>query len=202
MSGPSSDFLRDLFEFGVDARARRVFLQTWLGAADDRDRYSEAQTVIRGLLFLDRTSGPIELWINSEGGDTHDALAIYDVMHLCSNPVHTIGHGRIMSAAGLLLAGGTGTRYVTENAVFMYHEGDGELTSASIELQRIQLAERERAEEQWARLMGRHTRPKKSGKFWRELVKAKPEEYLDARGMVTHGVADEIWVRDEKRRVR
>jgi ATP-dependent Clp protease protease subunit len=188
-----SDYLRDVFEYGIDARSRRVFLQTHLGPASEDDPTNIVEYVTRGLLVLDRTPGPIELWVHSPGGEVSDALAIYDVVQTLSNPVHTVGHGDISSAAVLLLAGGTGTRYVMANAYLMAHEGEADLASGPIALQEIQLAQRKKIEKRWAELMGRCTRPKRTARWWAALADRKPELYLDAAGMISHGVADEVW---------
>lgn len=189
----SSDYLRDLFEYGVDPRMRRVYLQSFLGEVADDDPLNAATFVIRGLHLLDRGTNPIQFWINSEGGEISDALAIYDVIQTLQNPVVTVGHGQISSAATLLLACGTGTRYVMPNAYFMNHEGEADLVKGSIALQEIQLTHRQRIEETWAKLLGKHTRPKRTARWWANVTKTKPELYLDAAGMIAHGVADEVW---------
>ena len=188
-----SDHLRDVFEYGVDPRMRRVYLQSWLGAVADDDPENAAIYVVRGLHLLDRGTGAIQLWINSEGGEISDALAIYDVIQTLQNPVDTVGHGQISSAATLLLACGTGTRYVMPNAYFMTHEGDGGVADGPVALQEIQIEHRKRVDARWAELMGKHTRPKRRARWWADSLKKKPELYLDAAGMISHGVADEVW---------
>lgn len=189
----TTDYLRDVFEYGIDQRERRVFLQTFLGQVSEEEPFNAVEYVTRGLLLLDRAAGPIELWVNSEGGVVEDALAIYDVIQGLSNEVRTVGHGQIMSAAVLLLACGTGKRWVTENSVFMNHEGTTDLPDSPRALQKIEIAHSDWLDEQWARLMGRHTRPKRAWKWWLNVTKTNPALYLDAQRMITHGVADAIW---------
>lgn len=63
----------------------------------------------------------ITLYINSEGGSMYAMFAMHDVMRMIPNPIHTIGIGRVMSAAVLLLAAGD-RRSIMPNTYVMMHE--------------------------------------------------------------------------------
>lgn len=191
-----SDYYRDLFEYGLDPRTRRVFLQTEVTGSDDGGGLTTSERVIRALLSLDRVTSPIQLWINTPGGSVYDALAIHDVIRSMDSPVITVGHGQICSAGTLLLACGTGTRYVTEHALFMHHEGGAPIPKEPFALQKTLVALRDKELNQWCALLGSYsapTSPRRTAKWWRETMKTKPEFYLDSRGMISHGVADAIW---------
>jgi len=56
------------------------------------------------------------------------------VLRSLSCPVITVGHGFVASAATLILAAGTGKRYVTPCCTFMHHEGEGELVGGLVHL--------------------------------------------------------------------
>lgn len=64
---------------------------------------------------------PITVLINSPGGALYDAIAIYEVMHLCTCPIRVIVVGYCASAALLILVGGD-ERLATENSTFFIHQ--------------------------------------------------------------------------------
>lgn len=76
--------------------------------------------------FLNKTNGkvePINLIINSPGGDLTAAWQICDVMDFISTPIHTVGLGQICSAALIILMNGTqGNRRITDRTAIMSHE--------------------------------------------------------------------------------
>lgn len=187
------DLTRDLMEFGLDMRARRVFLQTFIGEDEEGfARYNAAEEVTRALLFLDRTTGPIELWINSPGGDVDDALAIHDVILALNSEVHTVGHGQVSSAATLLLACGTGVRYATPTCTFMHHASQGG-SYGTAELNEIRAIEHKRIDDLWAKLLARYT--KHTAAWWKNKTREIPELYMTSTQMKVHGIIDELWVK-------
>jgi ATP-dependent Clp protease protease subunit len=71
----------------------------------------------------DKVEGPINLYINSEGGQVCDAYALIDVMRSSRKPVATIGLGVICSAAFMILAAGAkGHRKLGKNTSVMMHQ--------------------------------------------------------------------------------
>jgi len=71
----------------------------------------------------DKVEGPINLYINSEGGQVCDAYALIDVMRSSRKPVATIGMGVICSAAFMILAAGAkGYRKLGKNTSVMMHQ--------------------------------------------------------------------------------
>ena len=84
-----------------------------------------AQTLINQLHQLETQDAekPIELLINSPGGDLHAACAIVDVIASVSPPVHTTALGQCLSAATLILAAGEpGHRVVHPSTRLMIHQ--------------------------------------------------------------------------------
>lgn len=182
-----------LFEFGMDVHKRRVFLSGALESGGE-DHLIPGKTapeqVARALLFLDKTPGDIELWINSPGGLVTEMFALHDLIRTLDNNVTTVGYGQVASAAGLLLAAGH-ERYATPNCWFMSHMGEGYLVG-DLFTQREQLKVEEKIFDQWTALLSKYT--KHSKKWWKEVhVGEQRELWLDARGMVKHGIVDEIW---------
>ena len=65
----------------------------------------------------------INLNIASYGGDVYAMLGLVDYIRSLDVKVNTHCIGTCMSAASVLLAGGTGTRTMSKNSTVMVHEG-------------------------------------------------------------------------------
>jgi len=188
-----ADLLSAIFDYGIDLSRRRVFLQCGIEEHQDPGK-NIAELVTRGLLFLDKTEGDIELWISTPVGDVDGMFMIYDVIQTCENRVSTIGLGCVASAGALILAGGSkGLRYATPNSILMVHGFQDGVDEGGSRQQRVQLEQKEQSEERWSVLMGRASGRKRSAKFWLQKIREEPEYWLDARKMVHHGVVDEVW---------
>ena len=87
-----------------------------------------ANLVVAQLLHLESADpdSPIHLYINSPGGVAYSGLAIYDTMQHVRCEVHTTCAGIAMSAAALVLAGGTaGKRTSLPNGRILIHQPTG-----------------------------------------------------------------------------
>src|SRR5215469_13281245 len=85
-----------------------------------------ANLIISQMLFLEAQDNKkdISLYINSPGGVAYAGMAIYDVMQHVEPDVSTICVGMGMSAAAMILCGGTpGKRFALPNARIMIHQG-------------------------------------------------------------------------------
>lgn len=111
-----------------------------------------AEQVCQRLLTIEminksnETSEPVNLIINSPGGDLNSAWQICDVMDFIQTPIHTVGMGQICSA-GLIIAmnGEFGYRKVTDRTSIMSHTYSwgslgphGQLMAATEEMKYIQ----------------------------------------------------------------
>ena len=99
---------------------RIVFLGT---AIDD----TVANLVTAQLLHLESEDDkPINLYINSPGGEMTGLFAIYDTMQFIGAEVSTICIGQAASAAAVLLAAGApGKRFALPNARVLIHQPHG-----------------------------------------------------------------------------
>ena len=78
--------------------------------------------LISQLLELNaRSSDPIKLYINTNGGSLVDAFAIFDTIKALKAPVHTVVKGLCASGGLILLLAGA-KRYATKNSLFFYHQ--------------------------------------------------------------------------------
>jgi ATP-dependent Clp protease, protease subunit len=112
-------------------RERIVFL----GSALDE---SVANLVIAQLLHLEGedVDRPINLYINSPGGDMTALFAVYDAMQFLGPPVHTVCVGQACSAAAVLLAAGAeGHRSALPNARILIHQPHGGAQGQSVDME-------------------------------------------------------------------
>ena len=85
-----------------------------------------ANLIVAEILYLaaDEPDKDIALYINSPGGLSYAGMAIYDVMQHVQCDVSTICVGMGMSAAAMILCGGSpGKRFALPNAKIMIHQG-------------------------------------------------------------------------------
>lgn len=177
-----SDLVEAVMEHGLDFRSRRVWLH---GKVENEN----AQSVVRGLQFLDRTNGPIELWICSEGGDVGEMFGIYDIIRSCTNKITTIGYGEIASAACMILVAGD-KRACTPNTWFMSHQDHWTMTGDT-DQHRVTVRASDLQARRWNQIMAQRT--KHTTEWWAKQTKTKRELWFNAEQMLKHGVVDEIW---------
>jgi len=112
-------------------RERIVFLGT---ALDE----SVANLLIAQLLHLagEDMDRPVNLYINSPGGDMTALFAVYDAMQFLGPPVHTVCVGQACSAAAVLLAAGAeGHRSALPNARVLIHQPHGGAQGQSTDME-------------------------------------------------------------------
>lgn len=87
-----------------------------------------ANLIVAQLLFLDREDPerPIQMYIQSPGGEVYSGLAIYDAMQQVQAPVSTTAIGMTASFGTVVLAAGaSGMRYALPNATIHMHQPHG-----------------------------------------------------------------------------
>lgn len=112
-------------------RERIVFLNGEL-------REDSANLIIAQLLHLEGEDmdRPINLYLNSPGGEMTAFFAVYDAMQFLGPAVHTVCVGQAASAAAVLLAAGAqGHRYVLPNARVLLHQPHGGAQGQSTDLE-------------------------------------------------------------------
>ena len=118
-----------------------------------------ANLLIAEILYLDAEDpgADIHLYINSPGGLSYAGMAIYDVMQHVNCDVSTICVGMGMSAAAMILAGGSpGKRLALPNSKIMIHQGSAGTRGAPRDME-IQLREVLATTHRMAEILAHHS---------------------------------------------
>jgi len=158
-----------------------------------------ANTVVAQLLVLNKedAEAPIQMYVNSPGGQVYAGLAIYDTMQMITNPISTVAVGVTASFGTVLLtAGTTGQRYALPHATIHLHQPLGGAQGQATDIQ-IQAKEILRLKVRLNEILAHHT-----GKSVEEIEKDTDRDYwMDAAGAKEYGLVDEILEIPEKAEV-
>ena len=149
-----------------------------------------ANVVVAQLLFLkmEDPKKPINLYINSPGGQIQAGLAILDTMQFLGCEINTYCIGQAVSMAALLLAAGTkGKRFVLPHSRIMLHQPFGGVggTSEDIALQAKEILELKKIT---SSLMARFT-----GKTVEKVTEDSERDfYMDPESALAYGIVDQI----------
>ena len=130
---------------------------------------------------------PVNLMINSPGGDVHEMLGIIDYIESLDVKVNTICRGRAFSAAAIILTCGTGTRMMSKRSTVMFHQSSsflgGKMSDITAYLDNVKNLEKTI----YTMLADR---TKKDANWWKDNMKS--DLYLSAEELVEIGVIDQI----------
>jgi ATP-dependent Clp protease protease subunit len=164
-------------------RERIIFLGTPI---DDQ----VANVVVAQLLFLNHedTDKEIQMYINSPGGQVYAGFAIYDTMHMISNPISTVAVGVTASFGTVLLTAGTkGRRFALPHATIHMHQplGGAQGQATDIEIAARQILKQKASLND---ILARHT-----GQPLEVIERDTDRDfYLDAKGAVEYGLVDQM----------
>lgn len=169
--------------FSLLLRERIVFLGQ---EVDDQ----VANLIITQMLYLEAQDPEkdIALYINSPGGMAYAGMAIYDVIQHVRPDVATICVGMGMSAAAMVLAGGTpGKRLALPNARIMIHQGSAGARGAPSDME-IQLREVLAITRRMAEIVAHH-----SGKPVEQVTRDIDRDYfMTPEEAKAYGLIDDI----------
>tara|TARA_Y100000114_G_C11749468_1_gene323451 strand:- start:1246 stop:1857 length:612 start_codon:yes stop_codon:yes gene_type:complete len=130
---------------------------------------------------------PINLIINSEGGDIYDMLGIIDYIDSLSVKVNTICRGKALSAAAIILACGTGSRMMSKRSTVMFHQSSsflsGKMSDITAYLDNIKVLENTVYD-----LLSSKT--KQDANWWKSQMKT--DLFLSPEKLVEYSVIDQI----------
>ena len=149
-----------------------------------------ASRVIASMLYLDKQNKnkEISVYINSPGGETEAALAIYDMFQFVSSPIKTICVGRACSAAAdLLAAGSPGKRFASPNSEIMIHSVQAELSGSNKEIQ-DEAEMLKKFHKRSIQILSSHT-----GQTFERVAKdCEQDKYMTADEALEYGIIDKI----------
>lgn len=135
----------------------------------------------------ENSQDPINLMINSNGGDVYEALGMIDYIESLSVPVNIIARGRAMSAAAMILACGTGKRVASKLTTIMLHEASAEIFGKSADI-KANADHIDGLENDFYTMMAAKTT--QTEEFWRTAC--RKDFYISAARAKELGVIDEI----------
>ena len=117
---PSKDLFAEItYQFDIEDSV--VYLIGEIDGFTLLDMMTRIRTILRSRTEQDSIE-PINMVINSEGGCVYEMLAIVDYIKSLPVPVNTICRGKAFSAAAVILANGTGSRYASKHSTIMFHQ--------------------------------------------------------------------------------
>jgi ATP-dependent Clp protease protease subunit len=135
----------------------------------------------------DDKQAPVNLMINSPGGDVHEMLGIIDYIESLEVPVNTICRGRAFSAAAIILACGTGSRMMSKRSTVMFHQSSsflgGKMSDISAYLDNVKNIEKTIYD-----ILADKTN--KDQTWWKDNMKS--DLYLTAEQLKEYNVIDTI----------
>jgi ATP-dependent Clp protease protease subunit len=184
---PRGEIVSDVFSMLL--RNRIIFL----GVPID---HHVANVIVAQLLHLSNEDGdaPIQMYINSPGGQVYAGLAIYDTMQMITNPVSTVAVGATASFGTMLLTAGTkGQRYALPHATIHMHQplGGAQGQASDIEIQAREIL---RLKTRLNELLALHT-----GQSVETIeTDTNRDYYMDAASAAEYGLVDKVLEHPEK----
>ena len=134
----------------------------------------------------DKTA-PVNLMINSPGGDIYEMFGIIDYIESLDVKVNTICRGRAFSAAAIILTCGTGTRMMSKRSTVMFHQSSsflgGKMSDITAYLDNVKSLEKI--------IYGMLAeKTKKDAEWWKN--KMRSDMFLTSEELLEIGVIDQI----------
>ncbi len=155
-----------------------------------------ANLVVAQLLYLSHEDpeSPIQMYINSPGGQIYSGLAVYDTMKMLPNKISTVAVGVTASFGTVLLGAGTkGMRYALPHATIHMHQplGGAEGQASDIEIQAREIL---RLKSRLIEILALSTGQS------REIIERDTDRnfYLDAAQAVEYGIVDKVLTQSTK----
>jgi len=149
-----------------------------------------ANLIVAQLLFLNQEDrdAPINMYINSPGGQVYAGMAIYDTMQMIPNPISTVAVGMTASFGTVLLTSGTkGQRYALPNSTIHLHQPLGGAQGQVTDIE-IQAKEFIRLRQNLNEILVLHT-----GQDLEVIEKDTERDFwMDAHSAVKYGLVDKV----------
>tara|TARA_R110001592_G_scaffold341418_1_gene630416 strand:+ start:141 stop:749 length:609 start_codon:yes stop_codon:yes gene_type:complete len=132
-------------------------------------------------------SAPVNLMINSPGGDIYEMFGIIDYIETLDVKVNTICRGRAFSAAAIILTMGTGTRMISKRSTVMFHQSSsflgGKMSDITAYLDNVKSLEKI--------IYGMlASKTKKDADWWKNSMRS--DMFFTAEELLEIGVVDQV----------
>jgi ATP-dependent Clp protease protease subunit len=135
----------------------------------------------------EKSKDPINVLLNTNGGDVYEALGIIDYIESLEVPVNVIARGRVMSAGAMILCAATGTRAASKLTTIMVHEASAEIFGKTADI-KANADHIDELEEDFYRMMAVKT--KHNEEFWKKAC--RKDYYMSASKALELGLIDQI----------
>jgi ATP-dependent Clp protease protease subunit len=173
-------------EYGVDIKDSIIYLHGDIQLGNLFDFISKVRIILSNRPE-DKKQDPINLMLNTNGGDVYEALGIIDYIESLEVPVNIIARGRAMSAGAMILCCGTGIRAASKSTTIMVHEASAEIFGKSADI-KANAEHIDELEEDFYKIMAIKT--KQDEEFWRKAC--RKDYYMSAEKAKELGLIDEI----------
>lgn len=183
--------LDDYLSYGIDSKNRRIYFGDCINqAAEESGEVSQRsiELAVRALhrLASEGPGRPIELHMNSPGGDPYAMLRLYDEILACPCQVKFFGGGIIQSSATWIMAI-CDERYLQPNTTVMVHDGNEQFDYTHTDT-KIAMAEAVRLQDLLYDVYAANSRMPRS--FWEDVCQR--DLYLTAEETIKLGLADKL----------
>ena len=141
------------------------------------------------LLVSEDSERPINVLVNSPGGEINAGLLIYDTIQTCQTPIKMFCVGQAYSMAAILIACGKYGRYMLPNSELMLHEPitESQISGSNSSIQSVAKSLL-KIKCKINRILAKHT-----GRTEVEIEKATIyNHFFNAEECITFGLVDEI----------
>jgi len=184
-------FLGQLFtelDYSINLDDGIIYLFSDIDDSTQYDVMAKTKSILRYREHKNKNIGdPINLIINSDGGNVHSAFGIIDYINTLDVPVNTISIGRAFSAGALILISGTGIRLASKNASIMFHEISADHFGKTSDL-KANTAHLNDLENYALEILQKKSN--KSKEWWAEKI--SKDFYMTAPQAIESGVIDKI----------
>ncbi len=172
-------------DYAMDIGDSVIYLCGEIGDFASFDFMTRCRTILK--TREEGNDSPLNVILNSPGGDLYEMFAIIDYMSTLNVKVNIICRGQAMSAAAMILACATGQRIASKHSTIMFHEASAFQVGKHSDIQAAAKYQ-DILENNCNILLGEKT--KKDSKWWAE--KTKTDMFLTPADALELGIIDKI----------